>query len=346
MRAVAVVVAGLTVISACGGVTESPEYVSLLAENEVLSDDLEDARVELGVAEGRLTELNDQLTDAQSQLSDAELDGSEVRTDFVEFLSYQLSNGGGLSVGQSECLGNALVDDTEARSSYLVLLNSTDIESSEARAAYTNLNDVFVDCGLDLPALEDDPSPTPPDEQPQALADVTRPVEVVGDPLPTLATADPAADPAIGTKAPVLVGEDYTGQPVRIDAAESGPTMVVVLAHWCPHCNVEIPRLNQLRDLDRIPDRVNVVAISSLINPSRANFPPDTWISQMDWTYAVLADGVDPDRDVFIGADAFGVSGVPFVTLIDGDGMVAARWAGESDPDQIVSLLDELVASG
>ena len=66
----------------------------------------------------------------------------------------------------------------------------------------------------------------------------------------------------------------------------------------------------------------------------------------MDWTYPVLADGVDLDRDVFVGADAFGVSGVPFVTLIDGDGMVAARWAGERDPDQIASLLETLVASG
>ena len=199
--------------------------------------------------------------------------GSEVRTDFVEFLSYQFSNAAGLGPDDSECLSNALVDDTEARASYLVLLNSTDIGSSEARSAYTNLNDVFVDCGLDLPALEDDPSPTPPDDLQQALADVTRPVEVIGDPLPTLATADPAADPAIGTTAPVLVGEDYTGQPVRIDAAASGPTMVVVLAHWCPHCNVEIPRLNQLRDDGRIPDGVNVVAISSLVNPSGRQLP-------------------------------------------------------------------------
>ena len=353
MRAIAMVVAGMTVLSACGGggVSESPEYVSLLAKNEVLSEDLdqatadlEDARIELGVADRRLTDLNDELTDLQSQLSAVELDGVTIRTDFVEFLSYQFSNAAGLGSDDSECLSNALVDDTEARASYLVLLNSTDIGSSEARSAYTNLNDVFGECDLDLPALEDDPGPTADDLQ-QALAEVTRPVEVIGDPLPTLATGDPAADPAVGTAAPVLIGEDYGGQPVRIDAAASGPTMVVVVAHWCPHCNDEIPTLNQLRDEGRIPDGLNVVAVSSLINPSATNFPPDTWIDSMDWTYPVLADGVDLELDAFVGANALGVSGVPFTVLIDADGNVATRWAGARDAGEIVAALEALMAS-
>ena len=30
--------------------------------------------------------------------------------------------------------------------------------------------------------------------------------------------------------------------------------MVVFLAHWCPHCNAEIPVLNEWRDSGEIPD--------------------------------------------------------------------------------------------
>ncbi len=117
------------------------------------------------------------------------------------------------------------------------------------------------------------------------------------------------------------------------------------LAHLCPHCNSEIPRLNQLRDEGRIPEAVNLIAISSAIDPAAPNFPPDVWIADMDWTYPVLADGIDLERGLFIGSDAFGTSGFPFTVLIDGDGNVAARWAGERDPEEIVTLLDALVAS-
>ena len=338
MRVIAIVVVGMLAVSGCGAadVTESSEYASLLAENESLSEDLEDVRVELGVSELRAEELDNELTDAEQQ----ELG---LRDDFAEYLAYQFSNAGGLDGSQSECFSNALVEDEAARASYFVLLTSTAADSAEATAAFASLNDVFVDCGLEVPSAEQAASDTP-NELPQEVADVMRPVEVIGAALPQLATTDISADPAVGTPAPVLVGEDYAGQPVRIDAAVSGPTMVVVLAHWCPHCNDEIPVLNQLRDDGRIPEGVNVVAVSSLINPSAPDFPPDTWIDDMDWTYPVLADGVDLELDAFVGANALGVSGVPFTTLIDADGNVAARWAGARPPDEIVSQLEALVA--
>lgn len=346
MRPVAVVVVGVLVVSGCGAadVTESSEYASLLTENESLSEDLEDARVELGVSEQRLQELDDELTASRAQLSDAEQEELSVRDDFAEFLEFQFSNAGGLSSSQSECLSTALVDDEAARASYFVLLRSTTPDSAEASAAFESLNDTFVDCGLEVPDVEQAASEAPV-ELPQEVADATRPVEVIGAALPVLTTTDPSADPAVGTAAPVLVGEDYVGQPVRIDAAVSGPTMVVVLAHWCPHCNDEIPMLNQLRDEGRIPDGVDVVAVSSLINPSAANFPPDTWIDSMDWTYPVLADGVDVELDAFVGSNALGVSGVPFTTLIDADGNVAARWAGSRNPDDVAAALETLVSS-
>jgi hypothetical protein len=66
---------------------------------------------------------------------------------------------------------------------------------------------------------------------------------------------------SVGEVAPVVSGMDYTGDAVTIDAAEDGPTMVVLLAHWCPHCSTEISRLNEWRNAGQVPDDLNIVGI-------------------------------------------------------------------------------------
>ena len=188
----------------------------------------------------------------------------------------------------------------------------------------------------------DGPNATIAPDLPDALEGLIGPVEVIGNALPPLETVDFTDDPAVGTPAPVLVGRGYDGQTIRIDAKASGPTMVVFLAHWCSHCNAEIPVLNQLSDDDRIPADVNVVAVSTAVAPGQPNFPPDQWLTDKDWTFPAIADGVDMQSESFIGAGAFGVTGFPFITLIDANGNVAARWSGEREPSEIASLLASL----
>jgi thiol-disulfide isomerase/thioredoxin len=184
----------------------------------------------------------------------------------------------------------------------------------------------------------DAPDATVDPNLPAEMLPYVGPVEVIGDPLPRL--ADESNDPAVGMPAPILVGQDYAGSAVRIDAAAAGPTMVVFLAHWCPHCNAEVPRLNELRDAGRFPDDLNIVAVSTSINPTLPNFPPDEWLEDVDWTYPAMADGADVETESFIAAAAFGVSGFPFVTIIDADGNVTDRWSGEREPDQVIAELD------
>ncbi len=177
---------------------------------------------------------------------------------------------------------------------------------------------------------------------PEILEGEVGPTEVIGDPLPPHASSltDPIeADAAIGMEAPVIVGEDFDGSPVRISAVANGPTMVVFLAHWCGHCNAEIPEINRLRDEGRIPDGLNIVGVSTSLQPGQPNFPPSRWLEDKDWTYPVIADGVDMERSEFIATTAFGVTGFPFVTLIGGDGTVAARWSGERGADQFLALI-------
>ncbi len=193
----------------------------------------------------------------------------------------------------------------------------------------------------DPSASIDGPVSTVSPDIPEEFLPAIGPVDVVGEKLPPLQADTIDDDPALGTAAPTIVGLGFDGEPVRIDAAQDGPTMVIFLAHWCPHCNDEVPVINALRDEGRVPDGVNLIAVSTAANAGRPNFPPGEWLDDVDWTYPAMADGVDMDTQSFVVADAFGVTAFPFVTLIDGDGDVAARWAGGKSGDEIVDLLTE-----
>jgi thiol-disulfide isomerase/thioredoxin len=171
---------------------------------------------------------------------------------------------------------------------------------------------------------------------PDEMVGELRPVVVEGSVLPPL--GDPNNDPAVGLTAPVLVGESFDGSAVTT-ASEGGPVMVVVLAHWCPHCNNEIPRLLELDEAGRLPGDLKIVGLSTGVVADRPNFPPSEWIVETGWPWPVIADDVD-----FGGAEAFGVSAFPFVTVVDADGTVRARWSGESEPDDFMAKLDAALA--
>jgi len=185
------------------------------------------------------------------------------------------------------------------------------------------------------------PRSTVPPDLPEEYLEAVGAVDIMGERLPPLETDDIDSDPAVGMPAPTVVGADFDGNPVRIDAAADGPTMVVFLAHWCPHCNAEIPVLNELRDGGRFPEELNIVAVSTAPDPTRPHFPPAAWLMEKDWTYPVVADGVDPaSPNPWLAAGAFGLSGFPFAVLIDDDGAVAARWSGEQDPDVTIETIE------
>lgn len=218
-------------------------------------------------------------------------------------------------------------------------------DDDAAVSTTVEIDDPTADAGA--PAASGAPAATLEPGLPEEIVAEIGPVEVQGNALPPLGEADPASDPAVGSQAPVLVGVDYAGNTVRVDPAVDGPTMVVFLAHWCPHCNREVPKLNQLRDEGAFPEGLNVVAVSTAADPSRPNFPPSQWVEEMDWTYPVIADGIDTDLEsLFIGATAYGVDGFPFTALVDADGTVVARWSGEREPDQILDAIGRYLAVG
>ncbi|MDQ3782544.1 MAG: redoxin domain-containing protein, partial [Actinomycetota bacterium] len=68
--------------------------------------------------------------------------------------------------------------------------------------------------------------------------------EVTGEALaPHPGNMLPADDPAVGIAAPAVVGEDFDGNTVSIDPTDGSPKAIMFLAHWCPHCQAEVPRV-------------------------------------------------------------------------------------------------------
>ncbi len=330
----AVVFGLLAMVSACGttDVKQSSEYVTLQSDNEALAADVERLESEAG-------NTADELAQAQAATETERAEAEMLRSDFVAFLATIFSAQGGLTETESTCVGSAVVEDVDSRQAYLQLLSGGDPESTEISNAVERLNTVLASCGIDVPDPAETTEQVVADELRPDLAAAVRPVEVTGDPLPRLDDSPVSVDVAVGLPAPVLSGEGYDGQAVTIDAAESGPTMVVFLAHWCPHCNAEMPRLQQLQADGAFPEGVHLVAVSTGLNPDAPNFPPDAWLADMTWEIPTLADGIDLDRQAFIASDAFGVNGFPFTVLIEADGTVAARWSGERSADELLASL-------
>jgi len=179
--------------------------------------------------------------------------------------------------------------------------------------------------GTDSTDSTDDSSPSDSTSGTGQVAEAW-PVTLEGALLPPLGDGD---DPAVGTPAPTMSGFAFDGTPVTVDPSK-GPVMLVFLAHWCPHCNREIPQLNAWRDAGDMPDDLQVVGVLTAVDPKAENYPPSAWIPAMEWTWPVIADS--PEMDA---ASGFGVSGFPFAVIIDTDGTVLTRWSGEVGQDSI-----------
>ena len=168
-----------------------------------------------------------------------------------------------------------------------------------------------------------------------------QPVTAVGTALPPLEESVPApgSDPAEGVAAPVLNGFDFAGAPVAV-APSGKPTLLVFLAHWCPHCNAEIPRLIEWKESGQMPDSLEVVGITTGSRDDQANWPPSQWLVDMEWPWTVMADSEKQDA-----AYAMGVSGYPGLVLLDGDGAVLARRSGEASVSELNDWVSAVMPS-
>jgi thiol-disulfide isomerase/thioredoxin len=116
--------------------------------------------------------------------------------------------------------------------------------------------------------------------------------------------------------------------------------MVVFLAHWCPHCNREIPRLLGWKASGAIPPDLNIIGVSTGVAADRDNYPPSQWIKTMNWAWPIMADSTKQDA-----ARAYGLFGYPTFVIVGADGKVKVRYSGEIEVPDLTTLVTKALAS-
>lgn len=168
-------------------------------------------------------------------------------------------------------------------------------------------------------------------------------VEVSGttlSPMPEgvrIGTVD--TDPEFGASAPSLVGTGFDGAEVRIEP-DGQPKVIYFLAHWCPHCQEEVPVVQELIDSGVVPDGLEIYAVSTGVNEGAGNYPPSDWFVDEDFTPTVVRD--DADSSAF---RSLGGGGFPYAIYLDADHKVVARSSGNVDGATTTQLW-ELAAAG
>ena len=170
----------------------------------------------------------------------------------------------------------------------------------------------------------------------------TAAVVISGEDLPALNESGLVAagsDPGVGLPAPKVVGETFDGSEVTIDPGDGTPKMVVFLASWCGFCQAEVPVLQDWINNDGVPEGMEILSVSTIVDETRPNYPPSNWLAKEGWTPQVLLD--DDAESV---SAAYGLTGTPYFVMIDADGNVWQRASGEIPILDLERLANELVA--
>ena len=152
-------------------------------------------------------------------------------------------------------------------------------------------------------------------------------------PMPFDAVVD---DTATGETAPTVVGQDFDGNEVRIEH-DGRAKAIVLLAHWCPHCQDEVPAVQAWLDSGGGVDGVDMYSIATAMNSTQDNFPPSEWLEREGWTVPVVRD--DSDNTIHT---AYGAGGFPFWVFVNSDGTVAVRVAGSTPVENIELIMNDL----
>ncbi len=141
-------------------------------------------------------------------------------------------------------------------------------------------------------------------------------------------------DPAVGQTIPTISGETFDGNGVTISPSD-GPQLILVVAHWCPHCRAEVPRIQEWLDDNGMPSDVEITAIATANDPTSVNYPAGAWLRKEGWSVPTLIDDAQQSA-----ALAVGTSGYPFFVAVDAQGQVVTRGSGELTMDQFDQLIE------
>ena len=153
-------------------------------------------------------------------------------------------------------------------------------------------------------------------------------VTILGDPIPI--------DPEIGYLAPSFIAQLNTGsEPVTIDPTDGTVRLIGFFAHWCPHCQREVPRVSKWLEENGVPPEIEILAVSTAVREGTPNYPPSEWFTKERWPTDIFVDNQDNDL-----AAAYGLAGFPYWVLIDATGRIVHRSSGELTEEQFGYLVE------
>ncbi len=162
-------------------------------------------------------------------------------------------------------------------------------------------------------------------------------VTVKGNPIPPdPSSAGKTADTGIGMVGPEIQGKTFLGKPIDIKVGPK-PKVVMFFAHWCPHCQKEVPIIGQWLNDNKGKYDVDYYAVSTGASAGKGNYPPSKWFNKEKFPLDVLADNSNADA-----ANAYGLSSYPYLVFLDKDNKLVARNSSEITPDQITSYVKQI----
>ncbi len=172
----------------------------------------------------------------------------------------------------------------------------------------------------------------------------TAAVEVTGEVLPPMPgsgiSTDPSADPAIGMTMPTITGTGFADEEIAI-ADDGRAKAVYFLAHWCPHCQAEVPRIVDLIEDGGQPADLDIYGVSTSVDASRGGaYPPAAWFDREGFDVPVIRDNESSEAFNLLGGGGF-----PYTIYVDANNTIVARSSGELDPAAIQSIWEITAAS-
>ena len=161
-------------------------------------------------------------------------------------------------------------------------------------------------------------------------------ISVVGDSLPQYA-GENDDNVALGLAAPTFSAPDQNSEIFQLEKNGNSKALLF-LAHWCPHCQREVPVVQRFIDSNGVPPGIDVIAVATSIDRGRDNYPPQEWLQREGWSETQI---YDLDREI---GEAYGLNAFPYWVFLDKDLNVLARRTGNLPEDMVGALLIQLAS--
>ena len=159
-------------------------------------------------------------------------------------------------------------------------------------------------------------------------------INVDGESLPQYA-GENDDNIALGLSAPTFSAPDQNSEIFNLEKNGNSKALLF-LAHWCPHCQREVPVVQSFIDSNGVPPGIDVIAVATSIDRGRDNYPPQEWLEREGWSVTQI---YDLDREI---GEAYGLNAFPYWVFLDKDLNVIARRTGNLPEDMVGALLVQL----